>query len=85
MNKLDSGKRHEKTCVRKQQMLQLFQKLDGNVATKKWSQNMLTKQAASGQQSETKYEPVIYMCKETAENGGIEGKSLRACIPGKLR
>ena len=23
------------------------------------------------QQSETKYEPVIYMCKETAENGGL--------------
>ena len=52
MNKLDSGKRHEKTCVPKQQMLQLFQKLEGNVASKKWSQNMLTKEAAGGRQSE---------------------------------
>ena len=53
-------------------MLQLFQKLEGNVATKKWSQNMVTKQAAAGRwQSETKYEPAIYMCKETAENGGL--------------
>ena len=33
-----------------------------------------------------KYEPAIYMCKETAENGVLKkGISLRACIPGKLR
>ena len=41
----------------------------------------------SKRQSETKYEFAIYMCKETAENGGLLKEycvSLRACIPGKL-
>ena len=72
MNKLDSGKRRKKKiCVPKQQMLQLFQKLEETVATKKWSQNMWTKQAAGERQSETKDEPAIYMGEETAENGGL--------------
>ena len=46
-NKLHSGKKGDKARVPKQQMLQLFQKLEGDVAilTEKWSQNMLTKQA----------------------------------------
>ena len=29
------------------------------------------KTAAKGRQSETKYEPALYMCKETAENGEL--------------
>ena len=28
-------------------------------------------QTTSKQQSETKYDPAIYVCKETAENGGL--------------
>ena len=40
--KFTVAKKGDKTCVPKQQMLQLFQKLE-DVATKKWSQNMLTK------------------------------------------
>ena len=43
--KFTVAKKGDKTCVPKQQMLQLFQKLE-DVATKKWSQNMLTTQRA---------------------------------------